>query len=135
MDWVEVQFADTPISVGKDVAIVAKSFGVWTLSACRIVYVIEHEDTSVKRFGFAYGTLETHVESGEERFVVEWNLGSDQVVYELFLFSCPNSWFTKLGYPVARYFQSCFTEGSTEALKQWINSDTTNKTQTPVNFV
>jgi uncharacterized protein (UPF0548 family) len=27
----------------------------------------------MRRFGFAYGTLAQHAESGEERFTVEWN--------------------------------------------------------------
>jgi uncharacterized protein (UPF0548 family) len=36
----------------------------WWLNACRIVYVVD-EEGPVKRFGFAYGTLPEHAESGK----------------------------------------------------------------------
>jgi hypothetical protein len=66
---------DTPISVGSDVAIIARSFGVYTMNACRfslsnqwclhsrIIYVLDDVQlqSDVRRFGFAYGTLEAHV--------------------------------------------------------------------------
>ena len=45
-------------------AVQARTFGFWSLSAARIVYVIE-DAAPVKRFGFAYGTLPNHVECGE----------------------------------------------------------------------
>ena len=44
----------------------ARHLGLWTLSACRIVYVLDEP----RRFGFAYGTLE-HVVRGEQDFVPE----------------------------------------------------------------
>ena len=47
-------------------AVLARSLGLWWLNACRIVCVID-EDRPVTGFGFAYGTLPDHAESGEER--------------------------------------------------------------------
>ena len=58
--------------VGSDVAILIHHFGCHSLNGARIVYLID-DDGPVKRFGFAYGTLQEHAESGEERFMVEWN--------------------------------------------------------------
>ncbi len=54
----------------------------------------------MSRFGFAYGTLPGHVESGEERFLVEWDRGDDAVWYDILAFSRPNHVLTRLGYPV-----------------------------------
>jgi uncharacterized protein (UPF0548 family) len=45
------------------------------------------EDGPVSRYGFAYGTLADHGESGEERFTVEWNRSSDKVFYDILAFS------------------------------------------------
>jgi len=36
------------------------------------------DDGPIKRFGFAYGTLD-HAESGEARFAVEWDQQGDDV--------------------------------------------------------
>ncbi len=71
-----------PFAVNQNVAVLAHHLGCYWLNACRIVYVID-EDTPMKRFGFAYGTLDDHAASGEERFLVEWNRASDDVSYEL----------------------------------------------------
>ena len=68
LGWVEAWPPDTPIKAGQVVAIVARALGLWWLNACRIVYVVD-EDGPVQRFGFAYGTLPDHAETGEERFL------------------------------------------------------------------
>jgi uncharacterized protein (UPF0548 family) len=59
----------------------------------------------VKRFGFAYGTLSTHVERGEERFTIEWHRDEDSVWYDILAFSRPNKLLVKLGLPLARMLQ------------------------------
>jgi uncharacterized protein (UPF0548 family) len=97
------------------------------LSASRIVYVIEdQEDGKIRKFGFGYGTLPTHVERGEERFLIEWNLESDEVFYDILAFSLPQTWFVKMSYPVARYFQRLFSETSAEMMQQWVKGETPN---------
>jgi len=121
-EWVELHFPGTPIVVGSDIAICARSMALWTMSACRIVYTLEEANDSIKRFGFAYGTLETHVESGEERFLIEWNISTNDVFFDILAFSQPQSWFTKVAYPVARYFQNCFASGALESLFNWVNA-------------
>jgi uncharacterized protein (UPF0548 family) len=72
LPWVSLHWPSAPILVGTDVAVSAHHLGFYSLNACRIVYVVD-EDNIEKRFGFAYGTLAEHAESGEERFTVEWN--------------------------------------------------------------
>src|SRR5262249_17185035 len=52
LDWVELLWPDTPIEVGAVVAVAVHQFGLWSLSACRIVYVVD-EDGCVEKYGFA----------------------------------------------------------------------------------
>src|SRR5258705_9591964 len=87
LGWVTIVPPNTPIEVGLIVAIQARTFGFWSLSAARIVYVIEDE-APVKRFGFAYGTLPNHVEGGEERFTIE-RANRTSVWYDIFAFPQP----------------------------------------------
>jgi uncharacterized protein (UPF0548 family) len=56
MGWVEVAPKDVPIAERSCVAILVRHFGLWSLNASRIVYVIE-DHGAPERFGFAYGTL------------------------------------------------------------------------------
>jgi uncharacterized protein (UPF0548 family) len=86
------------------------------MSAARIVYVIDEPN----RFGFAYGTLTDHVESGEERFSVELDQTTGEVWYDLFAFSRPAHPLAKLGLPVSRYLQKSFTADSLAAMKRAI---------------
>jgi len=135
VDWVQVFHPDTPIVVGADVAILAAAMGVYTLSGARIVYVIDESQTPVRRFGFAHGTLETHVASGEERFLVTYNTVSEEVHYELMSFSQANKWYTMIGYPVTRIVQDQFARESIEALKAWVNSDPVVNVEKPEIYI
>lgn len=88
-----------PLEVGEVVCLLGRHVGVWTLSACRIVYTFDEP----RAFGFGYGTLE-HAVRGEERF--ELALRDDgAVVFRLLAFSVPDRWLIRLGAPVARAFQ------------------------------
>ena len=70
-DWLELCWPTVPIEVGSVLATLTWQWGAWYLNSCHIVYVID-EQTSGRQFGFGYGTIEGHVEYGEERFSVEW---------------------------------------------------------------
>lgn len=114
--WTRIAPARAPITVGTVVAMQAQAFGFWWLNACRIVYTID-ETAPVRRFGFAYGTLEAHVEQGEERFSVEW-LADDSVWYDLRAFSRPRYWVVRLARPLARRLQRRFVLESQAAMRQ-----------------
>lgn len=111
LGWVRMVPAETPIEVDAVVAILTHHFGFWSLNACRVVYLID-EDGPVKKFGFAYGTLSSHVERGEERFMIEWDQRDDTVWYEILAFSRPNQLLVTLGLPLARRLQKRFAKGS-----------------------
>ena len=110
LGWVTIVPRNTPIEIGRVVAVQAQTFGFWSLSACRIVYVID-ELKPMKKFGFAYGTLPNHVECGEERFTVEWQ-EDDSVWYDIYAFSHPQHPLVKLGSPIARRLQKRFARES-----------------------
>jgi len=120
LGWVEAWSPDTPIRPGEVVAVMGRAVGLWWLNACRIVYVVD-ESGPISRFGFAYGTLPGHVESGEERFLVEWDRDEDSVWYDILAFSRPNHLLTRLGYPLVRRSQKRFGRDSAAAVFRSVN--------------
>ena len=114
--WLHLFWPNTPIEVGSTVAVLANVFGLWSLNACRIVYVFD-DNSTVRRLGFAYGTLLEHAECGEERFAVEWNQSDDSVWYDLFAFSRPARVSTRIGYPMSRRIQRRFARESLVAMQ------------------
>lgn len=115
LDWVEASPTETLIQKGEVIAVMGYVLGLWWLNACRIVYIVD-ETRPITRFGFAYGTLPGHAESGEERFQIEWDRGDDSVWYDILAFSRPNYFVTKFGYPVVRRFQKKFARDSAAAM-------------------
>ena len=81
------------------------------IRGARIVYV----EDEPRRRAFAYGTLPSHAERGEERFAVEWG-ADDGVAYELRSFSRPRLLAARLAYPVTRALQRRFVEDSLAAM-------------------
>jgi uncharacterized protein (UPF0548 family) len=120
LGWVRVLQKDAPISIGTCALVIVRHFGFYSLNVCRIVYLIE-EDEPVKRYGFAYGTLEEHAERGEERFSVEWNPVDNSVHYDLFAFSQPRHPLARLGYPISRVLQKRFARDSKQAMFAVVN--------------
>jgi uncharacterized protein (UPF0548 family) len=109
--WTAIEPATTPIEPDRVLGVLVNAFGVWFSNAARIVYVIDEP----RRFGFAYGTLPAHAESGEERFVVE-HLEDDSVWYDVYAFSRPRYWGARLAYPLTRRLQKRFGGDSKAAM-------------------
>lgn len=114
LGWARIVPTGEAVEAGTTVAVEAKTFGFWSLNACRIVYTID-EDALTKRFGFSYGTLRDHAERGEERFMIEW-LEDDSVWYDIYAFSRPQKAVVKLGLPLARMLQKRFARDSLAAM-------------------
>jgi uncharacterized protein (UPF0548 family) len=115
LGWLEAWPSDTPIHCGQKVSVLARAFGIWPLNFCRIVHVID-EKGPIHKFGFAYGTLDDHVERGEERFLIEWHQSDDRVWYDIRAFSRPKHILAWLGYPLVRRTQRQFGQESTSAM-------------------
>jgi uncharacterized protein (UPF0548 family) len=106
---------EAPIQAGAVVAVVAHQVGLWWLNACRIVYAVD-QPGPIRRFGFAYGTLPDHVETGEERFLVEWDRATGAVWYDILAFSRPHRISTWAGQPLVRRVQKRFGKESAKAM-------------------
>ena len=113
--WLSLCWPDAPIKMGTTVGVLAQLPGLWSLNACRIVFVID-EEGEVRRYGFAYGTLPGHVERGQESFVIEWHSKDDSVWYDIFAYSRPNQVIAKIGYPITRLLQKRFARDSMKAM-------------------
>lgn len=120
LGWVDVWSPETPIEAGEVVAVMGRALGLWWLNCCRIVYVV-NETGPIRKFGFAYGTLPGHVESGEERFVIEWNQGDNSVWYDILAFSRPSQVLIRLGSPIVRRMQKRFGRDSAAAVFRSVN--------------
>ena len=107
---------------GLNVAMAAGKLGVWTLNGCRVVYCIDAVEPSAqgecRRFGFAYGTLSSHIAQGEEVFQVKWQRSTNVVTYEISSFSWPNHVLAVCGLPLLRQFQRMFRLDSAKAMSK-----------------
>jgi uncharacterized protein (UPF0548 family) len=115
LGWMEAWSPKTTIEPGDLVAIIARNLGVWWLNACRVVYVVDEEGPSW-RYGYASGTLPAHAGEGEERFLVEWDLASGEVWYDILAFSRPHGLLARLGHPHMRRVQKRFGRESVAAM-------------------
>jgi uncharacterized protein (UPF0548 family) len=115
--WTMLCWPHAPISEGTVIGVLGRHLGFRSLNACRIVYTTEEEGPSLKRYGFAVGTLPGHVERGEERFTVEWHAADDSVYYDLFAFSLPVHPLARAAPPLARMIQRRFARDSLQSMK------------------
>ncbi len=113
--WTKIYSPQKGFATNDTVLVLFRLFGIWWKNAARVVYTIDE----VNRYGFAYGTLQQHVEKGEERFLI-WRNEKGQVYYQIKAFSRPNYWYVKLGKPIARFFQKRFGASSTQLVKQLV---------------
>jgi len=120
LGWVDICWPDTPLEPSQTVAVLAKAFGLWSLNACRIIETIDEQSAGTSSFGFVYGTLPEHAESGEERFVIEWEHADGnregRVWYTILAFSRPNHFLVSLGNPFMRRLQEQFRQDSSAAM-------------------
>jgi len=116
LGWIEARPVATPIAAGEVVAVLVRAMGAWWLNASRIVYVADEGDAARTRFGFAYGTLPGHAETGEEQFLIEHDRSTDEVWYSILAFSRPRHPLARLGYPLVRRMQKRFGRESAAAM-------------------
>ncbi len=116
--WTQIQPGNAKIEVGNDVCVLFQIFGMWWKSGCRIIYKTDEP----RKFGFAYGTLPSHIERGEELFQVEMD-ENDTVWYEIRAFSQPRHPLVRLVKPLARLLQEKFRRDSADAVRQFVKTD------------
>jgi uncharacterized protein (UPF0548 family) len=114
--WTRIVPSDGPLREEQTLAMIAHAFG-WWINGCRIVYLVDETTGAARRFGFAYGTLQSHVEQGEERFLIEMS-GDGTVWYDLRAFSRPRHVLVRLAKPLARRLQRRFVRDSQAAMQR-----------------
>jgi uncharacterized protein (UPF0548 family) len=115
--WGELFPKNAPVETGTVVMPLFRHLGFWSLNGCRIVYRVGETEPG-HRFGFAYGTLSNHAESGEEIFEVVLDPETDEVTYRIHAASRPRALLARIGYPIARLLQARFRRDSVEAMKR-----------------
>ena len=123
LGWLEAWPETTPIRAGETVLVVARAGGLWWTNAARIVYAIDEDAAATSRFGFAYGTLPGHVESGEERFLIEWDRATDVVYFDILAFSRPRHLLVRLNRRHARAMQRRFAMEAVAAMQRAVRSE------------
>ncbi len=113
--WLEFH-GSGPAASQQAVATIVPLAGLWFVNPCRVVYA--HLEAGQDSAAYAYGTLQGHPESGEERFSVSFEPAVQEVRYEITAFSRPARLFSKVGYPLVRRLQRRFAASSAKALAQ-----------------
>jgi len=119
--WVEAFPARLSIEAGTDVAVLIRHLGFWSLNGARVLYHVGRSDGQ-DAFGFAYGTLTNHAESGEELFEVSIDRQSGHVTYRIRAVSRPQSVLTWIGQPIVRLLQARFRHDSAAAMRRAISA-------------
>jgi uncharacterized protein (UPF0548 family) len=86
------------------------------LNGARVLYTVGSHNGD--RFGFAYGTLTNHAESGEELFEVFLNTENGDVKYRIRATSKPQAALAWLGQPIVRALQARFRRDSAAAMNR-----------------
>ena len=92
-------YPGNPVQAGETFALAFRLAAFHVVAAGRVVYVTDEPD----RFGFAYGTLPSHPEQGEEAFHVLRH--GSRLRLEIVSFSRPRHPVARLGAPVTRAVQ------------------------------
>jgi uncharacterized protein (UPF0548 family) len=124
LGWVRQVRPAVPIELGAIAAVESYTGGLYATNFARVIDIYNNESCGGRdpasgleagerrRWGFAYGTLPVHVEMGEERFLIEMELESEEVFYDILAYSRPRHWLVRLGYLYARACQRRFARES-----------------------
>ena len=112
--WVRVANPQAFIETGQIIAVEIYTFGLWTLNLSRIIDKVDKPH----RFGFVYSTTPMHVETGQEKFLIEFDSATGDVWYELEAVSRPRHPLVQLGFPIARALQHRFARDSHRRMKE-----------------
>lgn len=114
--WLRPYPRDASATAGTEVAILIRHFGFWSLNGCRVLYRVGSPEQ--RRFGYAYGTLTNHAESGEELFEVFMDPVTGDVMYRIRAVSWPRAALAHLGQPIVRSLQARFRTHSAAAMER-----------------
>jgi uncharacterized protein (UPF0548 family) len=113
--WVHAFPRPWSIEPGTNVAVLIRHLGFWSLNGARVLNHVTGSGAG-PAFGFVYGTLTNHAESGEELFEVSLDVQSGEVRYRIRAVSWPQNVLTRIGQPIARQLQARFRRDSAAAM-------------------
>jgi uncharacterized protein (UPF0548 family) len=87
----------------------------WATGACRIVKIVDEPN----RFGFVYGTLPHHPETGEEAFLVHHH-DDDRVSFTVTAFSRARALPMRVAGPIGRVIQAKAAEVYLDGYEQFV---------------
>ena len=96
--------------------VVVRLAGLWWKNISRVIYTVDEPHV----FGFAYGTLQLHAETGEELFLVELSPSTGEVTYKIQAFARPRHPLARLASPLARATQRRFGTDSIAAMQSQV---------------
>jgi uncharacterized protein (UPF0548 family) len=110
-DWVRLCWPYKKIVPGTVVAVMAHHYGLYSVNAARLVYVVDEP----RRYGYALGSLTAHIVRGE-LLLVTYQEDDGRVFYELTAITRPGHWLSWVFYPLGRQLQNRFARDSLHAL-------------------
>ena len=119
--WVYAFPRPKSIEPGTNVAVLIRHLGFWSLNGARVLYQVKGTGDGTT-FGFVYGTLTNHAESGEELFEVSLEPESSDVKYRIRAMSWPQSAVARLGRPAVRRLQARFRRDSAAAMRRAVTT-------------
>lgn len=105
--------ADGPATIGRRMASGAGIGPLRVWAPVEVVWLVDDPD----RYGFGYGTLRGHPESGEEAFEL-YRDEADQVWFVIRAFSRPRRWYAKVGGPLLNLVQDRITDRYVRAMRE-----------------
>lgn len=121
LSWVHPHDTTVSLEPGATFAFVSRQLGLWSVNVCRLVYVVDDQTDGAARFGFAYGTVGTHLLKGEEFFLLEQD-ERGAVWFEIRKFSQPAHLAVRLAGPLARHFQRRFSADALARVAQEVSA-------------
>ena len=122
LGWISVVPFGSEVAPGGDVGTLVKLAAGWALQVARVVYTIDDESQSQRRFGFGYGTLPEYPMCGEERFLATFDPVTNDVAFEIYSFSRPSTVLGWLGISYLRKMQRRFRRDSALAMQTFIDT-------------
>lgn len=119
LGWANIATGGVAPEPGLNVLIFAAVLGVHVTSGCRVLSTHATNDGATTRYGFVYGSLDSHLESGEELFEVIRDEGG-HVTYRIDVMARPGRWYTRLLRPVAERYRRRFRRDSAAALRRYV---------------
>ena len=110
---VEVVPRDASVGENETVILLLRAAGLWAPAPCRVIYVVDQAD----QFGFAYGTLPGHPETGEVAFMVSQD-SAEGIDFRVTSFSRSVDPLARLAAPITRWVQKRVTRRYLTALMQ-----------------